>query len=87
MEHLTPFSRNLQEAIPQISQFLRERGLISPYPRQGSLGLIYNQLLQQASMLAFNDTFYTLSVMMILILPFVLLMKKAKETRPPMGVH
>jgi len=87
MEHLTPFSRNLQEAVPQISQFLRERGLIPPYPRQGSLGLIYNQLLQQASMLAFNDTFYTLSVMMILILPFVLLMKKAKETRPPMGVH
>jgi DHA2 family multidrug resistance protein len=87
MEHLTPFSRNLQEAVPQISQFLRERGLIPPYPRQGSLGLIYNQLLQQASMLAFNDTFYILSVMMILILPFVLLMKKAKETRPPTGVH
>jgi DHA2 family multidrug resistance protein len=87
MEHLTPFSRNLQEAVPQISQFLRERGLIPPYPRQGSLGLIYNQLLQQASMSAFNDTFHILSVMMILILPFVLLMKKAKETRPPTGVH
>jgi hypothetical protein len=66
---------------------LRGRGLIPPYPGQGSLGLVYNQLLQQASMLAFNDSFYILSVMMILVLPFVLFMKKAKETTPPMGVH
>jgi DHA2 family multidrug resistance protein len=86
-EHLTPFSRNLQDAVPQISQLLRGRGLIPPYPGQGSLGLVYNQLLQQASMLAFNDSFYILSVMMILVLPFVLFMKKAKETTPPMGVH
>ena len=38
-------------------------------------------------MLAFNDSFYILSVMMILILPFVLLMKEAKEGIPPSGVH
>jgi DHA2 family multidrug resistance protein len=87
VEHLTPFSRNLQDAVPQISQLLRGRGLIPPYPGQGSLGLVYNQLLQQASMLAFNDSFCILSVMMILILPFVLLMKRAKETPPPMGMH
>ncbi len=87
VDHLTLFSRNLQEAAPQISQFLRERGFIPPHSGQGSLGLVYNQLLQQASMLAFNDSFHILSVTMILTLPFILLMKKAKETTPPMGLH
>jgi len=86
-EHLTPFSKILQEALPQISQWLRGRGLVPPHPGQGGLGLVYNQLLRQASMLAFNDCFYILSVMMILILPFVLLMKRAKHTTPPMGIH
>jgi DHA2 family multidrug resistance protein len=87
VEHLTPFSRNLQEALPQISQLLRGRGLIPPHPGQGSLGLVYNQLLRQASMLAFNDSFYILSILMVLILPFVLLMKRAKDTTPPTGMH
>ena len=85
-DHFTPFSRNLQEAAPQISQFLRERGFTPPHPGQGNLGLVYNQLLQQASMMAFNDAFYILSVMMILTLPFVLLVKRAKETTPPIGM-
>jgi len=87
VDHLTPFDRNLQIVVPQVSQILRGRGFSASLPDQGSLGAIYNQLLQQASMLAFNDCFYVLSVMMILILPFVLLMKKAKESGPPMGVH
>jgi len=37
--------------------------------------------------LAFNDAFYILSVMMALVLPFVLLMKRTKHTAPPMGIH
>jgi DHA2 family multidrug resistance protein len=52
------------------------------------VGVIYNNLLQQAAMLSFNDTFFTLSLMMILILPLVLFMKKAEEGRPQAtGVH
>ena len=87
VEHLTPFSRNLQEAIPQISQLLKEKGLVPLLPGEGRLSLVYDQLLKQASMLAFNDSFYILSVIMILILPFVLLMKKAKESSLPLSVH
>lgn len=79
--------RNLQAVLPQISQILQERGFTASLPGQGSLGAIYNELLRQASMLAFNDCFYLLSVMMILILPFVLLMKRPKESAPPTGVH
>jgi DHA2 family multidrug resistance protein len=81
VEHLTPFDRNFQLAVPQISQMLRDRGLIPSLPNQESLSVIYNQLIKQATMRSFNDAFYLLSVMMMLILPLVLLMKKGKEDR------
>jgi DHA2 family multidrug resistance protein len=78
-EHLTPFDRNLQLAIPQLSQTLQERGFTSALPSQGSLEVIYQQLIQQATMLSFNDVFRFLAVMMILILPLALLMKKGED--------
>jgi DHA2 family multidrug resistance protein len=66
-------------AVPQISQILQDKGFISSPPNQGSLSVIYSQLIKQATMMSFNDAFYLLSVMMMLILPLILLMKKGKE--------
>jgi DHA2 family multidrug resistance protein len=87
VEHLTPFDRNFQLALPQISQILQDRGFIPSSLNQGSLNLIYNQLLREASMLSFNDVFQLLSIMLMLILPFVLLMKKGKEGISEAGMH
>ena len=88
VEHLTPFNPNFQTAVPQIQQFLQYQGLTSPVPGQGVVGLIYNNLLRQAAMLSFNDCFFIISIMMTLVLPFVLLMRKTKEGRSSvMGAH
>ncbi len=87
VEHLTPFDRNLQSALPQISQILQGRGFIPSLSDQGSLGLIYGEVIRQASMLSFNDAFYLLSTMMMVILPLVLLMKKGKEGIPTTDLH
>ena len=87
VEHLASFDRNLQLTLPQISQILQDRGFVSPLPDRGTLGVIYNQVLQQASMLSFNDVFSILSVMIVLILPLVLLMKKGEAHGPGPGVH
>jgi hypothetical protein len=88
VEHLTPFNLNFQKAVPQIQQLLRYQGLTAPVPGHGVVGLIYNNLLQQAAVLSFNDCFFVVSIMMTLILPFVLLMKRPKEGRPQViGVH
>ena len=76
VEHLAPLDRNFQRTLPQISQILQDRGFIPSSLNQGSLNLIYNQLLREASMLSFNDVFYILSIILILTIPFVLLMKK-----------
>jgi DHA2 family multidrug resistance protein len=87
VEHLTPFDRNFQIALPQISQILQGRWYNPSFSDQGSLGVIYGEVIRQASMLSFNDAFYLLSMMMMLIIPLVLLMKKGKEGIPSPGVH
>jgi DHA2 family multidrug resistance protein len=87
VEHLTPFDKNFQLAVPQISQMLQDRGFAPPLFDQGSINLIYGQVIRQASMLSFNDAFYLLSTMMMLILPLVLLMKKGKADVPGAGMH
>jgi DHA2 family multidrug resistance protein len=87
VEHLNPFDRNFQLAVPQISQMLQDRGFV-PLPQdQGSMGVIYTQLLRDASMLSFNDVYYLFSIMLFLILPLVLLMKKGREGAPGGAMH
>ena len=86
VEHLTPLDGNYQMASHQAAQMLQYRGLGPSMADQGSLGVIYGRLLKQASMMAFNDAFYLLSICMICIVPLVFLMKKGK-TEAPAGMH
>ncbi len=78
LEHLTPFDRTYMEVKRYITDLLHFKGMSYINPD----GLIYGELLRQANMNAFNDAFYLLSVLMIIILPMVLLMKRAKKQTP-----
>jgi DHA2 family multidrug resistance protein len=77
MEHLTPFDTIYMETKRYITGLLDLRGINHINPD----GMIYGELLRQANMMAFNDAFYFLSVLMIIILPMVLLMKRIKHRR------
>lgn len=77
VEHLTPFNNIYIE-------IKRYAGALQSYKGMGFINpdaFIYRDLLSQANMKAFNDAFFLLSVLMMIILPLVLLMKreKAKE--------
>jgi DHA2 family multidrug resistance protein len=86
VEHLTPFDRGYQIAVSQAGQALRYSGMNPVVANSAGPATIYGQLLRQASMLSFNEAFYLLSIFMIMILPLVFLMKKAKaETQA--GMH
>jgi DHA2 family multidrug resistance protein len=87
VDHLDLFGRNMQQAIPQISEFLRHKGLPSPLLDQGSLGVIHRELLRQASMLSFTDAFYLITIITMLILLLVPLMKKGEEVISASGMH
>jgi DHA2 family multidrug resistance protein len=78
IEHLTPYDINYQVATQKAAAMLQYRGFDPTVADQGGLGVIYRGLLKQASMMAFNDAFFLLSVFMICIVPLVLLMKKGK---------
>jgi DHA2 family multidrug resistance protein len=86
-EHLTPMGRDFQTAVSQIQQFFQFQGATSPVPGQGVVGVIYRNLLRQAAMLSFNDCFFVLSITIMLVLPFVLLMKKGERSFSGSGVH
>lgn len=86
VEHLTPFDRGYQIAVSQARHALTYSGMNPVVANSAGAETIYGQLLRQASMLSFNEAFYLLSIFMVLVLPLVFLMKKAKaETQP--GMH
>lgn len=80
-EHLQFLERPFSTSLPGIAQKLQERGIDPSNPDQGALALIQQEMLREASMLAFNDTFYVLSILIFLVLPLILLMRPA--TRSP----
>jgi DHA2 family multidrug resistance protein len=86
VEHVTPFDRTYQIMSEKTTQFLHYRGLDGSLSENGGLGVMYRELLRQASMLSFNDAFRLVSIMMICILPLVLLMRRGQRMSSP-GVH
>ncbi|NOY65277.1 MAG: DHA2 family efflux MFS transporter permease subunit [Nitrospirae bacterium] len=82
VEHLTPLDIPYQIARGSASFITKFLGLdINPD------ALIYRELLRQANMLAFNDTFFLLCITMLLILPLVLLMKRTKVKETTVITH
>jgi hypothetical protein len=73
--------RNFQVALPQVAQTLQDQGFAPALLDPGSLGTIYKGLVRQASMMAFNDTFYVLAVTMTCSIALLLLMRNSEGQR------
>lgn len=73
VDHLTVFDPGYTIAKGKAAAALAAQGL----PGAGADGMIYGQLLRQARMLAFNDTFFVSSVMMLAVLVLVFFMQRA----------
>jgi DHA2 family multidrug resistance protein len=84
--NMSLLDRNFQIALPQVAQSLQEQGFAPALLDSGSLGTIYKGLVRQASMMAFNDTFYVLAVMMTCSIVLILLMRN-QEHRADEGVR
>lgn len=78
VEHLTPFDTSYNMALHNSSQAAQYAGVDPSLSQAAGQGMIYRELLRQASMMSFNDTFLLISIILICILPLVLLMRKAK---------
>ncbi|MEK6776564.1 MAG: DHA2 family efflux MFS transporter permease subunit [bacterium] len=78
VEHLTPFDMSYVIGKGKIADILTFKGIHNLNPDT----LIYGELQRQAHMLAFNDAFQFLSILMALILFLVFFMRRSKSPGP-----
>ncbi len=79
-EGMSVLDRNFQEAVPLVSNILKGQGFAPSQLDGGTLGLLYKKLVTEATMMAFNDTFFVLAVLMAISGMLVLFMKRSHET-------
>jgi DHA2 family multidrug resistance protein len=78
VEHLTPYTPAFRIRMQQLLHRSRQAG--TPTNRSKSvLAFIYSRVLRQASMLGFNDTFWILGVLSILLLPLPFFMRARRQ--------
>jgi len=82
VEHLTVFDKPYRFALDRANG--RMIGAGAGFSGDSA---IFRELQRQASMLSFNDAFYVSAVMMVLVLPMMLLIKKGKAPSGPAAVH
>jgi DHA2 family multidrug resistance protein len=81
-------SINLQNRVDSLGRYLLEHGGKVSSLAQGNAmaqGRLYQQLLQQSTMLAYLDVIKMLAIAMVLAIPLVFLMKRPKKGAGPMG--
>jgi DHA2 family multidrug resistance protein len=79
-------SPNLQAMITATTQMLISRGSSAYQASHQAYAMVANMLDRQATMLAYIDNFWLLAVSVLIMIPFVFLMKKVKPGGP-IAVH
>jgi DHA2 family multidrug resistance protein len=84
--HLTPYDSPFRSAVERIGGGLA--GHLAPgASTRAAYGMIYGELVKQANVLAFVDTFRLLAVMCFFCVPLVFLFKRVKAKKGPAAVH
>jgi DHA2 family multidrug resistance protein len=79
-EGMSILDRNFHEALSQVSGILKNQGFAPSQLDAGTLGLLYKKLVKESTMMAFNDTFFVLAVLMAISGLMVLFMKRSQVT-------
>jgi DHA2 family multidrug resistance protein len=79
-QHITPYSSAAQSTLLAMKQAFMARGMDAATATQQANAAAFGMVQQQASMMAYIDTFFLLAVMFVACLPLILIMKK-----PPKG--
>lgn len=86
VEGLHPLSLPYGEGTAEVERLLEAQGLGGGAAEQGTLSLLYGQVLRHASMLSFNDVFWALAILFVCLLPLLLLLRRGQGKRP-VGAH
>jgi len=83
VDSLTPYDPVYLLRAGQGAGMLQQKGLDPHSAQHGALGVIYENTVRQASMLAFADVFYILTLMMVILVPVVIIMKNTGNGQGP----
>jgi len=83
VSHLTPLDPVYTNSLSGASRFLMSQGSNPVQALNQAHGLIYGNLVRQANMLAYTDSFWLLGLTFLAIIPFMFLMKKTQPRRAP----
>jgi len=81
VSHLTPLDPTYTASLSGASHFLMTQGSNPVQALNQAHGLIYGNLIRQANMLAYTDSFWLLGLTFLAMIPFMFLMKKTKPQR------
>jgi DHA2 family multidrug resistance protein len=83
VSHLTPLDPTYMASLSGASHFLMSQGSNPVQALNQAHGLIYGNLIRQANMLAYTDSFWLLGLTFLAMIPFMFLMKKTRPQRGP----
>jgi DHA2 family multidrug resistance protein len=72
VEHVNPLSAPLREGMDRLQD------LVPGLSEEGSLGMLYNHVQQQASMLSYNDIFAAVALLFVLLVPLLAILKRVR---------
>jgi DHA2 family multidrug resistance protein len=85
--HVNPYSHASQSVLAQARSLLEGAGLDPYSAEQGAPAVVAGMVRRQASMISFNQTFWILGILFLLVLPFVLLMKRPRKEARASASH
>lgn len=84
VENITPYNKAFQVFYHQVRDwFQMHQAHLNVLPDTAAMAVIYREVLRQASMLAFNDTFWLLAVGTAILVPLTLVFRRAKGAGGP----
>jgi DHA2 family multidrug resistance protein len=78
-EHITPYNPAFREALQRAHSLLQSHHSAAAASSTGGLAFIYQEVLRQASMLAFNDAFYAFAASTAALIPLTFLLRKRRK--------
>ncbi len=85
--HVNVYSQQAQQALAGVRQALIERGADPVTATQQAYAALYGMVQRQAAMLAFLDTFRAMAMIFLVLLPFLLLIRRPRHRGGPAAMH
>lgn len=79
--NLSPLDPVYQQREAFLTRAMELKGFDPVSAKQGALGAMHGELARQSTMLAFNEVFLTMTVLIIAVIPLIFLIKRPKTPR------